>query len=178
MIDKESAPLRDGILNTQAADRTQKRLREVTPMPQLVSVNSSQERNDPKVPLDTGELLTGHGLVGDAHAGLSDREVSLVAMEDVELANQRFGIQAGPGSFADNLTTEGLEMSTLHLGDRLRVGTAVIEVVQLGKPRTVVHSYNFKGVSILPEVGVFCRVIEGGVVAPGDTIELLPAPSP
>ncbi len=147
-------------------------------MPHLIAVNSSQERTDPKTPLAKGELIAGYGLVGDAHAGLSEREISLVAMESVAAANARYGIQAGPGSFADNLTTEGLDVSALRLGDRLRIGPVLIEVVQLGKPRTAAHTYSFQGVSILPDVGIFCRVIEGGQVAAGDAIEVLPATQP
>lgn len=144
-------------------------------MPRLIAVSRSTERTDPKTPLDAGELIAGYGLAGDAHAGLSEREISLVAIESIEAANHRYGIQAGPGSFADNLTTEGLDTGTLRLGDRLRVGPALLEVVQLGKPRTAAHTYNYQGVSILPDVGAFCRVIEGGRVVPGDTVEVLPA---
>lgn len=147
-------------------------------MPHLIAVNSSTECTKPKTSLDAGELIAGYGLVGDAHAGLSEREISLVAIEDVEAANQRYGIQAGPGSFADNLTTERLDVSSLQLGDRLVVGPALLEVVQLGKPRTAAHTYNYQGVSILPDVGVFCRVVEGGRVVPGDLIEVLPASKP
>ncbi|MBN1921833.1 MAG: MOSC domain-containing protein [Anaerolineae bacterium] len=147
-------------------------------MPHLIAVNSSTECTKPKTSVDAGELIAGYGLVGDAHAGLSEREISLVTIENIEAANQRYGIQAGPGAFAENLTTEGLDASTLKVGDRLRVGPTLLEVVQLGKPRTAAHTYNYQGVSILPNVGVFCRVIEGGRVVPGDSIEVLPAFKP
>ncbi|HOC22571.1 MAG: MOSC domain-containing protein [Chloroflexi bacterium] len=147
-------------------------------MPRLIAINRSSARNEPKTPLPAGELVAGYGLVGDAHAGLSEREVSVVAIESIIAANERYNIQAGPGSFADNLTTEGLDLSTLQIGSRLRVGSALLEVVQIGKPPTAAHTYSFHGVSILPDVGIFCRVLEGGQVVPGDAIEVSVKPHP
>jgi MOSC domain-containing protein YiiM len=59
------------------------------------------------------------------------------------------------------------------VGDRLRVGKALLEVVQIGKPPEVAHTYHFQGVSVLPTEGVFCRVVEGGWVRRGDEIARL-----
>jgi len=136
----------------------------------IVAVCASEHRLDPKTDIGEGVLRAGYGLVGDSHAGLSEREVSLLAVESIEQAMQRHGINAGPGSFAENLTIEGLDLLALRLGDRLRVGPALLEVVQLGKPAELAHTYNFCGVSILPTKGVFCRVLKGGRVARGDRI--------
>lgn len=142
-------------------------------MAHLVAVNKSERREDPKVSMDEGELVAGYGLVGDAHAGLSEREVSMVAIESVEATNCEHDLHAGPGSFADNLTTEGIDLLTLKVGDHLRVGPVLLEVVQIGKPRTLAHTYNYEGVSILPDVGVFCKILESGHVKRGDPIEVL-----
>jgi MOSC domain-containing protein YiiM len=125
---------------------------------------------EPKVDVGQGELRQGHGLVGDSHAGLSQRQVSLLALESIERANRAQGIEAVPGSFAENLTTQGLDLLSLKVGDRLRVGEALLEVVQIGKPPEVAHNYHFQGVSVLPTEGVFCRVVEGGWVRRGDEI--------
>jgi len=141
---------------------------------------------EPKVDIGQGELRRDHGLVGDSHAGLSQpfdspstglrtglrtsRQVSLLALESIERANWEHGIGAGPGSFAENLTTQGLDLLSLKAGDRLRVGKALLEVVQIGKPPDVAHTYNFHGVSVLPAEGLFCRVVEGGWVRRGDEI--------
>ena len=141
-------------------------------MAHVVSVNRSRRRADPKIGVGEGELRKGEGLVGDAHAGLSEREVSLLAVESIERANRQHGLAAVPGSFAENLTTQGLDLLSLRLGDRLRVGSARLEVVQIGKPRDAVHTYSFEGVSILPDVGVFCCVVEGGRVARGDQVKV------
>lgn len=140
----------------------------------VVAVCRSARRADPKVDVGEGELRAGHGLVGDAHAGLSEREVSLLALESIKRANREYGIGAGPGSFAENLTVQGVDLLSLRVGDRLQVGPTVLEVVQIGKPPEVAHTYNFQGVSVLPREGVFCRVVEGGRVARGDPVRVLP----
>ena len=143
-------------------------------MPTLVAVCRSDKHTDPKSDVGTGELRAGHGLVGDSHAGLGVRQVSLLALESIERANREHNIEARPGSFAENLTTEGLDLLSLHIGDRLRVGAALLEVEQIGKPPSAAHTYNFAGVSILPHEGIFCRIIEGGPVSRGDPITVLP----
>jgi MOSC domain-containing protein YiiM len=151
-------------------------------MAHVVAVCRSERRTEPKVDVGQGELRRDHGLVGDSHAGLSQpfdklrtpRQVSLLALESIERANREHGIKAGPGSFAENLTTQGLDLLGLKVGNRLQVGEALLEVVQIGKPPEVVHTYNFQGVSVLPTEGVFCRVVEGGWVRRGDEIALIP----
>jgi MOSC domain-containing protein YiiM len=142
-------------------------------MAHVVAVCQSQQRTDPKVDVGEGELRAGHGLVGDAHAGLGERQVSLLAIENIERANHKHGITAVPGSFAENLTTEGLDLGILQVGDRLRAGEAELVVVQLGKPPGAAHTYNYQGVSILPWEGVFCRVVRSGRVRRGDEIAVM-----
>ncbi|HOQ98643.1 MAG TPA: MOSC domain-containing protein [Anaerolineae bacterium] len=142
-------------------------------MAHVVAVCASVQREDSKVDLGEGELIAGYGLLGDAHAGRGERQVSLLAVESIERARQEHGTAAVPGSFAENLTTEGLDLSVLVVGDRLRVGAALLQVVQLGKPPEAAHTYSFQGVSLLPRAGVFCRVLEGGRVARGDVVEVL-----
>ena len=142
-------------------------------MAHMVAVCRSQHRADPKMDVGEGKLRAGHGLVGDAHAGLTERQVSLLAIESIERANREHGIIAVPGSFAENLTTEGLDLGALKVGDRLRAGEAELVVVQLGKPSEAAHTYNYQGVSILPWEGVFCRVVRSGWVRRGDKIAVL-----
>jgi len=146
-------------------------------MAQIVAACRSRRRTDPKEDIGAGELRAGYDLVGDAHAGLSARQVSLLALESIERANREHGISAGPGSFAENLTTQGIDLLSLRVGDRLRVGEALLEVVEMGKPPSAAHTYNFHGLSLLPTEGVFCRVLEGGPVRSGDEIALVPEQS-
>jgi len=142
-------------------------------MARVVAVCASQCRGDPKVDVGEGELRAGYGLVGDSHAGFSEREISLLAIEAIEEANRVHHIAAVPGSFAENLTVEGLDLLTLVVGDRLQVGQALLEVVQIGKPPSAAHTYSYQGVSVLPYKGVFCRVVRGGHVAQSDPIQVL-----
>lgn len=140
----------------------------------IIAVCRSDERTDPKVDVGQGELRVGWGLVGDSHAGPPQPgrwQVSVLAWEDVERLSREQALRAVPGSFAENLTTEGLDTSGLRVGDRLKVGDqAVLEVEQLGKPPEIAHTYSFQGHSLLPTVGVFCGVVAGGIVAAGDEI--------
>ncbi len=139
-------------------------------MGSIVAICASQRRMDPKRDMGEGHLRQGYGLEGDAHAGLSEREVSLLAWESIERLNEEHDIKAAPGDFAENLTTQGIDLVSLPLGTRLRTGEAVLEVVQIGKPPDVTHTYNFQGLSILPTEGIFCRVIAAGRVRKGDEI--------
>jgi len=95
-------------------------------MGSIVAVCASQRRMGPKRDMDEGYLREGYGLLGDAHAGLSERQVSLLALESIERANlalsqagpersrraegREHGIEAGPGDFAENLTTQGIDL--------------------------------------------------------------------
>lgn len=143
-------------------------------MGRIKAVCRSDDRNEPKIDVGCGELRVGWGLRGDSHAGPSHPgrwQISLLAWEDVERASRAWGIQAAPGSFAENLSTEGLDTATLQVGDQLQIGDEVmLEVEQLGKPPEISHSYSFQGHSLLPTKGIFCGVVAGGTVAVGDKI--------
>jgi MOSC domain-containing protein YiiM len=137
----------------------------------VVGVSTSQRRADPKINVGRGLLKMGHGLVGDSHAG-TEKEVSLLAMESIQKLCQETGISAGPGCFAENLTTEGMDLTSLPLGSRLQVGEAKLEVIQIGKDPSQAHTYNYQGYSILPKQGIFCKVLESGKVKIGDPIKI------
>lgn len=146
---------------------------------QIVAVCASKHRNEPKTDMGLGELRAGWGLVGDSHAGPAQPgrwQISLVAWEAVERVNRELGLAAIPGSFAENLTTRGLDTARLQVGDRLRIGEQVVlEVQQLGKPPEIAHTYSFCGYSLLPTEGVFCGIVIGGQIGVGDGIMALPA---
>ena len=138
----------------------------------VVAVCRSLRPVDPKEDVGRGYLREGYGLEGDAHAGQSHRQISLLSLESVQQANRLHGIGAGPGDFAENLTVRGIDLLALPVGARLRAGKALLEVSQIGKPPGVTHTYNFRGISILPTRGIFCRVVEGGEVARGDPVRI------
>jgi MOSC domain-containing protein YiiM len=120
-------------------------------------------------------LEAGLGLVGDAHAGPGHRQVSLLANESIERMRQQ-GLNVGPGDFAENLTTEGLELHHLPVGSRVRIGVEVLgEVSQIGKKcHTGCAVFKQVGDCIMPREGIFAKVLKSGHVQVGDTIEVLP----
>ena len=86
------------------------------------------------------------------------------------------GIDTKPGDFAENLTTEGIELHTLPVGTRLNIGQGVVmEVTQIGKKcHTGCAIFQRIGDCIMPKEGIFAKVIQGGVVRPGDSLEAVP----
>jgi len=135
----------------------------------VVGVCLSQRRTDPKKNVGKGLLKKGVGLEHDSHAG-TEKEVSLLAIESIQKLCQETGLLAGPGSFAENITTEGVNLVSLPIGSTLQVGEAKLLVIQIGKDPSQAHTYNYQGYSILPKEGVFCKVIESGEVRTGDSI--------
>jgi MOSC domain-containing protein YiiM len=125
---------------------------------------------------DAGEglLVQEHGLQDDAHAGPWHRQVSLLAMESIDKM-KALGLDVGPGDFAENLTTEGIDLVRLPIGTRLRIGAEAIgEVTQIGKEcHNRCAIYYQAGDCVMPKEGIFIRVLNGGTVKNGDTIEVI-----
>ena len=138
----------------------------------VIGVCLSKRRCDPKENVGRGYIKKGFGLVGDSHAG-TEKEISLLAMEAIETLCRRTGIAAGPGSFAENITTEGLELKRVPIGTEIQVGGAKVKVVAIGKDPSAPHTYSFKGYSLLREEGVFCKVTKSGRVQVGDGVEIV-----
>ena len=133
----------------------------------VLGVCLSLNRPDPKKNIGSGLLQADWGLVGDSHAG-TEKEVSLLAEEDVQNLYRESGIIAEPGSFAENIRTEGIAISSMNCGSILQIGKAKLIIIQLGKDISQSHTYSYKGYSLLPTKGVFCKVIETGEVKIGD----------
>ena len=141
----------------------------------IISVNISDNKGEKKGNIGRCLLREGHGLDRDAHAGPWHRQVSLLAAESIEKI-RKMGLDVKPGDFAENLTTEGVELPTLPLGTRLRVGgTVFLKVTQIGKEcHTRCAIYAQVGDCVMPTEGIFTEVITGGEVQVGDEIEVLP----
>ena len=140
----------------------------------VVSVNISPEKGVRKVNVVQSCLLPEFGLKDDAHAGKWHRQVSLLAMESIGKM-VRLGLKVGPGDFAENITTQGLDLLKLPVGTRFRIGeNSLLEVTQIGK---VCHTrcaiYYQAGDCVMPKEGIFARVLEGGEIKVGDEIHVL-----
>jgi MOSC domain-containing protein YiiM len=138
----------------------------------VVGVCLSERRTDPKKNVGKGFLKKGVGLVGNSHAG-TEKEVSLLAIESIQRLCQETGIRAGPGSFAENITTEGIDLTSLPIGTELWAGEAKLMVIQIGKDPSQAHTYSYQDHSLLPSQGVFCKVIESGEIKVGDSVRVI-----
>ena len=139
----------------------------------VVAVCVSAKTGVPKHDVGSGELRVDWGIVGDAHAGNWHRQVSLLANESIDKMRAK-GLKVHAGSFAENITTSGIELYTLPVGTRMRLGSALVQVTQIGK---VCHDkcaiYYQAGDCVMPREGIFVKVIEPGAVAVDDTLEVL-----
>ena len=143
-------------------------------MAKITAVCKSKRKGTKKQIVAEGIFKEEYGLVDDAHAASdTHRQVSLLAIESIAKMHD-LGLDLGPGDFAENLTTEGIELVSLPIGTKLSVGEGIIlEVTQIGKEcHTRCAIYHQVGKCIMPEEGVFVRVIRGGLVRAGDPIKV------
>jgi len=134
-----------------------------------INKNKGQQKKD----VSRGVLKEEWGLEGDAHADTWHRQLSLLASESIDKMKKQ-GLDVGPGDFAENITTEGVHLVDLPLGSSIKIGEALLEVTQIGKEchdRCAV--YYQAGDCVMPREGIFARIIKGGEVKTGDTIEIL-----
>ena len=139
----------------------------------IISLNISREKGVNKEPVERVELRVDHGMVGDAHAGDWHRQVSLLAEESIEFMRNK-GLELEPGAFAENITTEGLDLAHLPIGARLGNGEVVLEVTQIGKKcHHGCAIFKQVGDCIMPREGIFAKVITPGALRRGDRLDLL-----
>ncbi|OGN89492.1 MAG: molybdenum cofactor sulfurase [Chloroflexi bacterium RBG_13_46_9] len=144
-------------------------------MAKVIAVCRSEKRGMRKTPVPEGKFRKEFGMIGDAHADENwHRQVSLLAQESVDKM-RKLGCDVGPGDFAENLTTEGIELVTLPIGTKLSAGKNVIlEVSQIGKEcHTRCAIFYQAGTCVMPTEGIFTRVIKGGTIKPGDSIQVI-----
>jgi len=138
----------------------------------VVAVCVSLEKGQRKSPVARVGLREDHGIVGDGHAGPGHRQVSLLALESIAKM-QRLGLKVDTGDFAENITTEGIQLASLPIGTRLAVGQVILEVTQIGKEcHTRCAIYHQAGDCVMPKEGIFARVLTGGFIVPGEIIDL------
>ena len=144
-------------------------------MAKVLSVNISDCKGTFKFPVDSGQLKREAGIIGDAHAGNWHRQISLLGQESVDKMIALGVRDLTPGKFAENITTEGLELYTLPIGQRLKIGKSIVEVTQIGKEcHRHCQIYKQVGMCIMPTEGIFVKVITEGEIQAGDEITLLP----
>jgi MOSC domain-containing protein YiiM len=140
----------------------------------IYAISVSDQKGVRKNNVAEAVLKEEHGIVSDAHAGQWHRQVSLLAMESIEKIMAR-GLEVGPGDFAENITTKGIDLISLPVGQKLRLGDQIlVEVTQKGKEchdRCAI--YELAGDCVMPREGIFVKVLAGGLIHAGDSITLV-----
>src|SRR3989304_2104219 len=128
----------------------------------VVAVCISGKKGERKIPSESARLRENHGIVGDAHAGGGDRQVSLLAEESIRKM-RALGLGGGAGDFAENIPPGGVEFGALPIGTRLAVGEAVLRVTKIGKEcHDRCSIYLQAGDGVMPRGGGFAVVGWGG----------------
>ena len=132
----------------------------------------SEKRGTQKFQIDKAEFRVGHGIVGDAHAGNWHRQVSFLGLGEIEEFRSR-GAQVELGAFGENVVAEGFTFKELPVGTRLKAGDVWFEITQIGKKcHSHCNIYKQVGDCIMPREGVFAKVLRGGVLKAGDSLEI------
>jgi MOSC domain-containing protein YiiM len=142
---------------------------------EILAVCISDRRGIQKKPVDAIACTRNHGIQGDAHADDWHRQISLLADESAARMRST-GLDIGPGDFAENILTRGIDLKGLPVGCRLKVGAQVVlEVTQIGKEcHQHCAIYQAAGDCVMPREGIFCTVLEEGSICPGDSINVIP----
>ena len=138
---------------------------------EIKSISISEAKGQKKTAVPVATLKKDYGIVADAHAG-SVRQVSLLAEESIEKMKAK-GLKVGPGDFAENITTKGIDLLQIEIGTHIKIGNDVLlEITQHGKEcHTRCNIYYQAGDCVMPKEGIFAKVLKGGVVRPGDQIK-------
>ena len=140
----------------------------------VLAICISEKKGTQKHEIGEAHLIPNWGIEGDAHAGKWHRQVSLLSLEKIEEFREK-GANVDFGAFGENLVVEGFDLRVIPVGTKIRVGSALLRLTQIGKE---CHShcaiYHQVGDCIMPREGVFAEVLEEGVIHPGDEVQLLP----
>ena len=140
----------------------------------IKAISVSEKRGTQKTNVPRAELKADLGIVGDAHSGNWHRQVSLLAFESIDKMIAQ-GAKVAPGNFAENITTEGIDLCALEIGIKLKLGAEVeLEITQSGKKcHSRCEIFEQVGDCIMPREGIFARVVKSGAINVGDPIEII-----
>jgi len=141
----------------------------------VISVNISERKGTVKHPVDE-ITITRSGVMEDAHAGNWHRQVSLLGVESIEKFSNQTKRRVNYGDFAENITTQGIDLPKCNIFDRFRIGESELELTQIGKEchGTTCAIFKEVGKCVMPKEGIFCRVINTGTIRPADDIIYVP----
>lgn len=137
----------------------------------IVSLNISEKVGTVKSPVYKITLVEDKGVLNDGHFDRTkDRQVSMLAIEDIEYSNKKMNIELKPGDFAENITTKGIKLFSLPLGTNIYIGNTILKVSKIGKEcHKGCDIKNIIGKCIMPQRGIFLSVVKGGDITVEDT---------
>ena len=139
----------------------------------VVAVNISKSKGERKASVASVQFRADHGIVDDAHAGDWHRQISLLAKESIDKM-RKLGLDVDSGDFAENITTQGLDLVALPVGTHVEIGETLVEVTQIGKEcHNRCAIYHQAGDCVMPKEGIFAKVLRGGIVLSGDAVRIL-----
>ncbi|MBW1972471.1 MAG: MOSC domain-containing protein [Deltaproteobacteria bacterium] len=141
--------------------------------PKIISINISKEKGTKKEPIDKAYVLKDKGLMNDVHAGNWHRQVSFLALESIEKMRAK-GLNASYGDFAENITTLGIDLISLPVGTKLKLGNEVeVVITQIGKKCHLgCEIFKLTGDCVMPKEGIFAKVLKGGTISIADEIRI------
>ncbi|MCP4583102.1 MAG: MOSC domain-containing protein [candidate division Zixibacteria bacterium] len=137
---------------------------------EVYRISVSAEKGSKKNNIDKAALRENFGIECDAHAG-SPRQVSLLQFEAFDVIREKLQ-EIKPGDFAENITTRGFDFSSASIGDHLYIGdNAHLVITHIGKEcHNGCEIKRQVGDCIMPRLGIFASIIEGGMIQVGDKI--------
>ena len=146
-------------------------------MAKVIAVCKSKRKGTQKKDVRLAKFKVNHGMIGDAHAGPGIRQVSLLAMESYERFKKNpmlSRVCLKKGSFGENLTTQGIALHKLEIGTKLKIGSTILKVSQIGKECHAPCPIGKEvGTCIMPQEGIFATVKKSGKIKKGDKIIIL-----
>ena len=139
------------------------------------AISISTKKGIPKTNVQSATLRQNWGIEGDVHAGEWHRQISLLSDESIDKIRTAGLPDVNAGDFAENITTENIELMSLPIGSKLKLGKDIIlEITQIGKEcHTKCAIYQTVGDCVMPREGIFAKVIQGGNLYVDDTIECM-----
>lgn len=143
-------------------------------MGKVLGIHISESKHGLRKSVEVIVSKENWGLEGDFYAGNKEKNISLLSSETYKMVNKSCVLTPELGSFKENITTEGIDLSKLAVGTKIRMGETLNEVSKIGKTcYKFCDIYKTTGICQIPFETVFLRVIKGGIVKINDVIEVI-----
>lgn len=138
----------------------------------VAAISISHKKGIPKINISQAKLIEDFGIEGDIHAGKWHRQVSFLAKESIDKMRAKGLPALRPGAFAENITTEFIDIPNLQIGFKIKIGTETeLEITQIGKECHSKCAIFFTvGDCVMPREGIFAKVIKSGEIFVGDEV--------